>query len=301
MPVSSAQSLVVLTATYPAVAPYFGEFIRSLSGQTDPSFSLVVVDDGMQNLERCLSGSGLTTHLIRSAPGATPAAIRRLGLRSALKLGSGWVVFLDADDLAQADRIATLRRACAATPEDILFHDMVLFGSGISTERMFGSLFSSGQTIGLSEICEGNALGLSNTAIRADAVSPIIDLIPDQIIAFDWAFFSLAMLKMRTRAKYLGRAMSRYRQHENNLSMSVSMSDEFICRAVQVKAQHFRLMASHESGFEQCADEFERLYDLIGLRDDVRSAYCTAMRRRKPKPLWWAVAAAPGANLAHMA
>jgi glycosyltransferase involved in cell wall biosynthesis len=104
---------------------YLGDAIRSLLEQTLPVTEIVVVDDGSTDTSAEVAASfGDAVRLIQQANRGVAAA-RNRGIREA---NSSYVAWLDQDDLAAPNRIASQLRAFDATsPPDVVFGAMRQF------------------------------------------------------------------------------------------------------------------------------------------------------------------------------
>ena len=110
--------ITFLIPVYNAEA-FLPECLSSLLGQSDPSWKAVIVDDGSTDsspaiLENC-TDSRIT--VIRQ-PNAGPAAARKTALNA---VGSGYVLFLDADDYLSVEAVRVLNQASRSGEDIIVF------------------------------------------------------------------------------------------------------------------------------------------------------------------------------------
>jgi glycosyltransferase involved in cell wall biosynthesis len=103
---------------------FVAEAIQSLLAQSDPSFEIVVVDDGSTDRTREILESFADSRL-RIIP--SPPIGRAEALASAVAASRGELIaILDADDIAMPDRLAKQRRYLADHPELALVGSMAV-------------------------------------------------------------------------------------------------------------------------------------------------------------------------------
>ena len=275
----------VVTAVYPGAEVYFPECLASLEAQSDRDFCLVVADAGMPGLEEQLRAFSGPVR-VRPASG-TPARVRKAAIAESLSAGAEWLVFLDADDMAETNRIEALR--ARAADSDILFNDLILFGEGVNRPvSMLSSRFHDGDEVTRESLGEFNCLGFTNTAASARLLASVYESLPDDVVAVDWALFSLALVKA-DRAVYIGSTGTRYRQHPANMASFVDLSDEKIKAGVAVKARHYAFLADHDPGFAAKTEQFADLARNLEQDEALANRYCAAVRElgQTRSPLWW--------------
>ena len=152
---------------------------------------------------------------------------------------------------------------------------------------MLGGLFKDEMEITTEYILNGNCLGLSNTSIKADKISELMSEIPDDIIAFDWAFFALC-LHAGAKAIFTNNTQTYYRQHGDNIASPCSFSEEQILRGVQVKKNHYQMLSRFYEEYISLLDLFEKLLAQLQSDETLRRKYCQAVRKHAPAmSLWW--------------
>ena len=274
----------VVTAVYPGAEAYFPECLKSLEAQSDRDFCLVVADAGMPGLEEQLQAYSGPVR-VRPASG-TPARVRKAAIAESLATGAEWLVFLDADDIAETNRIEALR--VRANDSDVLFNDLVMFGAGFKDPAsMLSGRFRDGDTITLDKLNDGNCLGLSNTAARAHILAGIYQAVPDDVVAVDWALFSLALGESGC-AVYVGNTSTWYRQHAATTVSATDLSEARIRASVAAKARHYAFLADHDAAFAARTEQFTQLARTLERDTAFASRYCAAIREIEiDQPLWW--------------
>jgi succinoglycan biosynthesis protein ExoO len=116
-----------LTAAYNA-APYVEAAVRSALGQTGVSVEVIVVDDASQDdtaaRVAAMARTDPRVRLLANAHARGPSGARNTALEAAR---GDWVAVLDADDLIEPERSATLLRLAEENGSDIVADNVVRF------------------------------------------------------------------------------------------------------------------------------------------------------------------------------
>ncbi len=279
----------VLTCIYPSVLRYLPEFFESLNTQSDVQFDLLIGNDGLPEFKYDAPlGSKVCDF------SGTPAGIRKQSIAWALELGYEGLVFADADDTFQSNRICQLTKSLEVNAE-VVFHDLILYGNGMNSEEsMFGSRFSNGQKISEKDIRFYNVLGLSNTAVRTQGLVEIIERISDDVTAFDWAFFTRLLMAQKIQAVFNGQTATYYRQHPANIASPHKLNDEQIIFTVAVKKKHYLALSDLGKWYEEMAARFLDIELMLLQSTSFRDSYLEKTRLNvPPNPLWWEIARLP--------
>jgi len=282
----TSQKIGVLTVAYKVAGNYLGEYVDSLRAQTDQDFELFIVDDdsGLAGeLRRC---EDLTVHVLPSE--GAPASLRKQGIRWCAREGCDFVIFADADDCLNQNRIEVLRNALIFYGSDIVVNELIAFGSHCHENvPLIGARYGSGLPVAECDIKHYNFMGLTNSAVKLDSIVECLDCIPDDSLAFDWDFFAIALSGNRT-AVYTSDTSSYYRQYGNNDASIFDWSDERIVRGVEVKRRHYDLMRTMTDGYHELFDEYNLLSSRLIEDLSFKNKYCIAIRRDLSEPLlWW--------------
>lgn len=279
-------NIAVFSVIYPGIEPYLPDFLNSLSKQTDKNFCVFLINDGMNNVPVCIDSVDLSVKIKKRS--GLPAALRKAGIEWITREGADAVVFADADDYFAKDRIEVSKRLLNTV--DIVCNELILIGENFDVPlAMLGRYLEEGEAIHSQFLMSANCMGLSNTSLRTQGIPfKYMAQIPEDIIAFDWAFFSLCLLYTDAKAVFTQQTRTYYRQYENNLASPVSLTEAQILRGVRVKRDHYRLLARFDREYTELAEVFGQL--LFQLQEDtsLRTEYCGAVRRQSsPVPLWW--------------
>ncbi|MGO9133444.1 MAG: hypothetical protein ACLP8A_05265 [Methylovirgula sp.] len=281
--------ICLFTVMHAGNQPYFADLVQSLNRQNDPDFELVVFNDtpswrGQSAPASLMAQATFPWRWIDVA--GSIVEIRKIGLRTLCsEQRSDALIFIDSDDVMAPNRVEFCRTHLKSG--EILATELILFGDGREPTPWLTRYYSGHHEIQLDDIIHSNCLGLSNTAVFvADIVSQFED-IPNDIIAFDWALFSM-LLHFGCKSRFLSGTSTYYRQHADNIASPLASTDEQILRSVLVKAKHYRYLAKLESRFAKLRDDFDRLLTKLGDDEIYRRAFCSHMRATTPpSPRWW--------------
>lgn len=278
------KSTVVFSVVYPGVEEFLPEFLSSLEKQSNQDFTLVLVNDGLPTLKDYLAGRRLDVDVI-SARG-TATQVRKAGLKQLAISGVNQVIFMDADDYADVNRVEIAVKCLASS--DIVVNELALVGEGVvHPQAVLKAYLGNGQRITAQDLLQGNCMGLTNTAARLKCLLPYVDAIGDQIIAFDWALFAQA-LHGGARAVFTDETKTYYRQYQRNIASLSDCSLPQVLRGVEVKRDHYRLCAGFAAEYKKLAADFDGL--ARRLREDkvLQDNYCRRTQQGVLRPdFWW--------------
>jgi len=274
----------VFSVVYPGVEEYFGECLSSLSEQTDKNFTLFLVDDGLPDLERVIKTVDFNVEVLKlSGP---PASLRKKGIQWMIEKDIQEIIFIDSDDYAQRNRVEVSRKMLENY--DIVVNELLLFGKDIDIPfELIGGRFKNNQMIKERDIVRGNCMGLSNTSTRVGGITKGMGLIPDRIIAFDWALFAMSIHE-GARAIFINDTQTHYRQHLDNTASVRNYSHDQILKGVKVKKEHYHLMSKVDGSYINLAREFDELFNNLNDNETLREKYCDALRHQMDDSnFWW--------------
>lgn len=276
----------IFSVIYPQSVQYFDEFIASLSKQTDKDFILYLANDGVpdNDLETILGKFSLNVRVANFS--GSPSYIRKKAIGWVKDQNIDYIIFADSDDYFSSNRVERTRELLVK--HDIIVNDLVLVGDTTAHQvPLLSKRFHEGEEITALKISEANCMGLSNTGMRVKRIPAFFSSIPDDIIAFDWAFFTLA-LKEGANALFTATMNTYYRQHSANIAAPYVQTEEQILTGIKVKRTHYRFISQFYQDFEQDADEFDHLYAKLSSDTTLKERYCSEFRKQSaPDPLWW--------------
>lgn len=278
------ENTAIFSVSYPGVEPYISDFLHSLSKQIHKNFTLFLLNDGLPDVGRFLEGIDFSIKVLEQE--GHPAALRKAGIQWAISEGAESIIFADADDYFADNRIEICKKMMV--DHDVVCNEILLTGQKYPQPvPMLGELFKDEMEITTEYIVNGNCLGFSNTSIKVDKISELMLEIPDDIIAFDWAFFTLC-LHAGSKAIFTNNTQTYYRQHGDNIASPCSFSEEQILRGVRVKRDHYNFLSKHYDGYIELSKEFERLYSRLQSDVSLKEDYCKAIRMNATEvSIWW--------------
>jgi glycosyltransferase involved in cell wall biosynthesis len=277
-------NIALFSVIHPNALPYFNKFLNSLANQTYKDFNLFLVNDGASNIEEMIRRFDF--NIILKNIGGTPSSIRKAGIEWILLQGADIIIFADSDDYFMDNRIEISINMLSYY--DIVFNELMIISENIQQPfPMLKHRFKEGAELFKDNIKYSNCMGLSNTAINTKGITRSLSQIPDDIIAFDWTFFSLC-LHEGTKAVFTEQTATYYRQHENNIASPQSFTEDQILRGVQVKRDHYRFISRIINKYVSISKEFDELFERINIDTTLRDKYCHEVKNQSPpSPLWW--------------
>lgn len=210
--------IAICAALYEAGRPFLVPFIDAVGAAVAAYDALFVAAiDGLRDCDSALAGlpDRLDRLTVEVPPGHTPAGVRRWMLDAAAHSGADVLVFVDMDDVIAPTAIDNHLAALAAA--DFSYGDLELIdAAGQPLGRRFFDGARVPERVGdLAAICDRNFLGFSNTAVRADRLSPVALTVPDDVVAADWWFFTMLVLG-GLRGQRTAAPVGAYRMHGAN-------------------------------------------------------------------------------------
>jgi len=274
----------LFSVIHPNALPYFNKYLRSLVNQTDKDFRLFLVNDGVANIENIIHRFDLDISL--KAISGTFSNIRKEGIEWVILQGADIIIFMDSDDYFSDNRIEISKRILSS--KEIVFNELMIIGENNQQPHpFFGHRFKEGADFSKDDIIHSNCMGLSNTAMNTKFITRSLSQIPDDIGAFDWAFYSLC-LREGTKAVFTEQTVTYYRQYDNSFAMLNSFTEDQILRGVKVKVYQYRYMSRLFNEYESISKEFDKLFERLKKDSFLRNKYCYEVKKQSPpSPLWW--------------
>jgi len=270
-------SIAVLTVIFPEIKVFFSEFAQSLRNQSDQDFHLIIVND-----KCCLSDfdlSGFQYSILQH--GESIAKNREILIYEAIKQKFDWIIFADADDWFESNRIEVIR---GLIPNyDVIANEIVPFNDIHFLENKFEKILGKFCSIDLNFIRDKNLFGLSNTAFRTHFLENID--IPVEIIAVDWYLVTKAM-QAGARSCFTAETKTYYRQWDKNIIGIDKVSEKEIKTGVKVKYLHYKNLAQNDSWYTKDLSWLQNLY--LNIENANFDIYKNKVRKAGyVTPFWW--------------
>lgn len=278
-----AVRIAICTTVFPAVLPYWKPFLDSLKNQ-ERLADLIVVNDGIDRVE-CLELNGYPAGVV-VFPGAGNAVQNRMLLvHNGIALGYDWLVFADADDFSETNRIR-MTLECASGVDCVINELAIVDGDGnLRNRSLWSSRIGDRQRIDFGFLLDANIAGLSNTAIRASSLRGIE--IPESLEVADWYLFSRALYQGAS-AIFLSSTRTYYRQYGGNLAGAMKAPEpSMILRAIGIKKAHYEALERHVPEVGNRARFFRRLHSAATRDSAVLERYCGQVPRVAGNAYFW--------------
>jgi len=277
----NSASTCILTTIFPMPKEYVADFFRSLSAQSISDFELVIVNDLFDNLDPLINEYANFKCIVLKA-GDTPIENRERLVSFAIQNQYETIIFADSDDKFSENRVEVVQKyLCEA---DIVINDVSTFMSNISIDSFyFSEYLEDRQKIKIDMIKESNIFGLSNTAMKKNALNKIKLPFPSYLVALDWYIYSQLLL-LDLKAIFTNKCITFYRQHENNLVGIGTYSKIDLINILNIRKIHFQAMLDlGHTEYRNCI-----IYnDILIYR--VRDNKLQNVSRDKKNPFWWEI------------
>lgn len=277
--------VAVLTTVYSQARDYLDTFLTSLEQQTDRRFDLVLVNDGLDDLDKLKEvHEGLVYRTVEH--GSTPVENRERGIRFCVQAGYDSVIFADADDYFEPVRVAVLTAKLHAASVDCVINDIHIVDqhARLLDRSYFSNRYRNNQSVSLQDIRHSNVFGLSNTAVRTSCLSRLS--IAPEVIALDWYLFTVLLMR-GCRAVFTNEANTYYRQHDTNTAGLGQATPERVRNAIRIKCSHYHALRNVSEDFSQLFRYFADLSARVRDEAFFRSYYSNCMDVLSTHPLWW--------------
>lgn len=257
--------IAICAALYEAGRPFLADFVSALrAAAVGHDAIFVAAVDGLENSGEALAdlAKDLEVVAVEVAPGHTPAGVRAAMLTAGHATGADILVFIDMDDVI-APR-ALDRHLVALAGADFSYGDLELVDvSGGSLGRCFFDNAGIPDRINdVTAISDRNFLGFSNTAVRASRISPVALMVPEDIVAADWWFFTMLLLGGQSGKKATG-TVAKYRLHDaNTLGAGTPRTVSEAIGQSEAMLRHYRAFSAQPM-LARRADETERVLDQL--------------------------------------
>ncbi len=240
--------VVFFSVFYPNKVEYHLDFLDSLNNQTYKNFDLLIINDGVVDLERLLRDNYEGNYYILDVEGSM-LSVREQGLLKVIELGYEDIIFGDSDDYFTLNRIEYLRFLL----EDwkVIVNDFHLVGEdqSIIQKNYLSKRLSELEVINYDFIRNKNILGFTNTALKVELLKGLsYDTCSP---AIDWYLFSQVLWKLRDESCFTAQCATFYRQYQSNIaSLKEENTPKEAKRRLEVKLEHYKSLMKLDNSME---------------------------------------------------
>lgn len=275
--INKKSNTVFMTTVFPGCMMFFDDFMNSLDLQTDKDFDLLIVNDGVENLDNYLK-KYININFLQIISSNTIVQNRKAGIDSVINLNYEYLIFGDSDDYFELNRIAVSKECLNYF--DIVVNDLSVFDkqNGVYKTKCFSKRLKNNSTIDFDYIKDKNIFGLSNTAVKVSEITKLV--YSDDMIAFDWCLFS-QLLSQNKSAVFTNETQTYYRQYSNNTIGLGNNSISSIRKGIEVKKKHYQFMKQLDVSFDRFFLETKIKEEKIKKDDIFVKEY------KQDDLLWW--------------
>lgn len=275
---------VFFSVVYPQALPYLKDVRESALSQTRKDFDFIVVNDGCDKERIIEELQGLNISILEAEGGFT--ANRLQGIEYARNKGYKYFLFCDADDSFTSNRYERTIAEFEESEADILVCNLNIADEHCQPflKEYFSKEIPEDKWIDAEFLKDKNIFGMSNTAIRLDALTEDIQILETPIV--DWLFFSV-LLQKGLKAKYITDSMVNYRQYSTNMIGITQYDVASFKKLARLKNNHYKLLV--ESGFHQYEELYQESISLLTLSDIEIDSIVKRELAIHPQPLWWQI------------
>lgn len=228
--------VVVFSVIFPKNLQFFPAFLASLENQTNAAFTLVLINDGVVNLDYFLKDVALNVEVL-VVNSTSPFELRLLGLGKVFNMGAKYIIFADTDDLLSPERVEISISNLDNYP--FVCNDISLMDStgNILANSFWAERVSNGYEFDIQYIKNKNIIGLGNSAIHHDALYKILKTLAGHSRGNDWLFFSAA--ERNLNAIFVSECRTLYRQHDNNIIGKKEVDRATLFNIINEKIEHY--------------------------------------------------------------
>ena len=230
----SENNVLLIGVIYPKVEKYLADYCKSIQSQDTNRFDILILNDGFRGAFP-LKNRRIAIIDIKSK--STPAEIRMLGIKYAIKNDYEYVIFSDSDDYFSSNRISVSINKLEKY--DFVFNELYLINEkkDVIQKSYYHNIIKKIEYENYLEIIDRNLFGLGNTAVKVNTLKDLF--IPKEIIAVDWWVFSILLLN-KYKGGFIKEAITYYRQHHNNfIGIGNKLNKTILRRGIKVKQIHY--------------------------------------------------------------
>ncbi len=243
---------------FPQIERFFTDYFLSVKKQDCKQFDILIVNDGLKDFN---FPEKPDTHIIENNCNLSPSALRMEIINYAVDNDYDYLIFSDCDDYYDINRVSR-------TIETLINADIAVTQLSCVSEK--GDMLAENilncedfTELSVNRIFKHNIIGMSHSAIKIDdALLKSMDC-PEDILAFDWWFYSI-MLSENKSVGFIPDSRTYYRQFSSNFVGYKSLIDEKkLKNGIQVKMIHYKNLKLYleRRGKKKLVKSLAQLYD----------------------------------------
>lgn len=271
----------IFTVLYPAMEKWLPEFAESLSEQDFSDFDLVIVNDGLHVKQLKVLDQKFNCKILPSS--SSIADNRNTGFAWLINSGYRFVIFADADDLMDKNRLSQCRELLQNN--EIVVNDLNLVTSeGERIKKNYlAERLGEFKKIQLNDILDYNFMGLGNSCLRVELLNDIN--IPENIEVVDWYLFTI-LLSRGHHAVFTSSTSTLYRQHHSNILGFHQPDENNIDLLAERKYLHYYHLQTLSDHHQKRFTEFTKLVEK--LKDPIfKKIYLKKINDQLPEHPFW--------------
>ncbi len=277
--------LAIVAVIFPANLQFFVSFLQSVRQQRSTGFDLVLVVDGVDDVERWLAPfrTSFTCRLLACSGSIADIRGQMLSWLEAERYEL--IVFADTDDILSSDRVMVARAGLDNFP--MVVHDLAPFTreGTWATSTYWASRLGEHAIIEQHQLLDSNVAGLGNTSVRKDLLKQLQLRPPSPLLAPDWfIFFQLLHNK---QALFTSQGVVHYRQHTGNQTGLQRTDFARLQRQIQTKIQHYEALLAHDSTLASRLGKYQSLKERITRDRAWVEQQITNINQQPIHYFWW--------------
>lgn len=271
-------NICLVSFIYPLIEKYLENFFLSLKRQNTEKVDYIIIDDKYNKKIKNFSGT-----ILKTPDNLSIIEVRIWIIEKLIKEEYELVIFLDADDIMESNRINKIIEEYKKTDKKYGFYYNDLFLLEEKKDFYGGQLPNI--LTDIEQILNGNCIGMSHTAINLKIVKKALKnfLPPSNIIAYDWLLHSFLLLNGFKGKKV--DTITYYRIYENNIAGKIENNEKKILLGLKVKRNHYFELKKYNEIFIKKYLEILQTEEYI-LKNGIEK-YMKLLNNGKKEVYWW--------------
>lgn len=225
---------------------YLDKFLISLENQTDKSFTLFLVNDGVKDLKKRIQNYTFEI-IFYNAISGSPIEIRIESLKKLALYKPTKIIFADTDDELCHNRVSVSSKYLDNF--NYMCNDVTLVNksSEIISKSYWTSRLEDNFIFDVSFINDKNIIGLGNSSVTIFGLNKILSKINNVSVGNDWFLFSL--IDLDEKIIFTNSCHTLYRQYSDNMVGLGLVNYELVLKSLDTKINHYNNLMT--MGFNQ--------------------------------------------------